>query len=194
MLVALALPAGAEPELDATAETEFLTGQLIVASPKMGDPRFTETVILMIKHDADGAMGLVVNRVIGAGPLGELLAGFGIDGAGAEGDISIHYGGPVQPNLGFVLHSTDYSDAATVEVNDHVALTTELNVLEAISHGNGPTHSLFALGYAGWAAGQLEGELRKDAWYVAPADKTIIFDDAMETKWKRAVALRAIDL
>ena len=194
LAAALVLPAGAEPRPYTSVENDYLTGQLLVASPDMGDPRFIETVIFMIKHDAHGAMGLVVNQVLGAGPIGDLLKGFGLDGVDAAGDISIHYGGPVQPYLGFVLHSTDYADDATVEVNNRIALTTELEILEAISNGKGPTRSLFALGYAGWGPGQLEGELREDAWYVAPADETIIFDDEMDTKWTRAVALSAIDL
>lgn len=186
--------AGAEPPADVGPQGEYLTGQLLVASPDMGDPRFTETVIFMIKHDAHGAMGLVVNRVLGTGPIADLLKGLGIESPEAQGEISIHYGGPVQPYLGFVLHSTDYSDETTVKVNDRIALTTELSILEAISNGEGPSHSLFALGYAGWGPGQLEGELAQDAWYVAPADEQIIFDEDMESKWTRAIALSAIDL
>lgn len=194
LAVGPAWPAGAEAELDPAADDRYLTGQLLVASPDMGDPRFAETVIFMVKHDANGAMGLVVNRVMGSGPLAHLLKGFGIDDVEANGEISIHYGGPVQPFLGFVLHSADYTGDATVPVNDHIALTAAVDILKAISEGAGPAHSLFALGYAGWGPGQLEGELAEDAWYIAPPDETIIFDEDMETKWQRAMAISAIEL
>ncbi len=187
-------PMSADPAPDTAVESEYLTGQLLVAAPDMPDPRFAETVIFIVKHDVHGAMGLVVNRVLGAGPIADVLQGFGLDGEGVSGEIRVHYGGPVQPNSGFVLHSTDYMKQATKVVNDLVALTTELDILRAISNGEGPRESLFALGYAGWGPGQLESELGRDSWYVAPADETIIFDDDLKTKWARAMAISGIEI
>lgn len=194
VVAASAATMAARPGPDAQAKSEYLTGQLLVAAPDMPDPRFAETVIFIVKHDSNGAMGLVVNRLLADGPIADLLEGFGLDSKGASGDIRVHYGGPVQPNFGFVLHSTDYAQEATHVVNDFAALTTELDILHAISVGEGPRKSLFALGYAGWAAGQLESELDQASWYVAPADETILFDDELESKWDRVIAISGIEL
>jgi putative transcriptional regulator len=193
-VAALGSPMSAGPTPDTAVETEYLTGQLLVAAPDMSDPRFAETVIFIVKHDVHGAMGLVVNRVLGAGPIADVLHGFGLDGEGISGEIRVHYGGPVQPNFAFVLHSTDYVKQATRVVNDVAALTTEMDILRAISNGEGPRRSLFALGYAGWGPGQLESELSRDSWYVAPADEMIIFDDDLATKWARAIAISGIEI
>ncbi len=171
-----------------------LTGKLLVASASMGDPRFKGTVIYIVRHDTKGAMGLIINRVIGKLPLTKLLAGFGREPEGISGEIDIHYGGPVDRRLGFVLHSPDYVQKDTTVVNGEVALTRDLDILLAISAGTGPKQSLFAFGYAGWAPRQLEGEIARKDWVTVPADAKFIFDDKLETKWRRAMDRHGVDL
>ncbi len=172
----------------------YLTGQLLVAAEDMPDPRFAETVIYLVRHDENGAFGLVINRVLGEGDVAEMLEGFGIDPGDAKGRIPIYYGGPVQSRHGFILHTADYARETTEAVDDKVALTVDIEALRDISRGRGPRHSLFAFGYAGWAAGQLEQELARHDWYVVPADEDLLFDEDLDTKWERALARRGIDL
>ncbi len=164
----------------------YLAGQLLVASPRIGDPRFARTVIYMVSHDKDGALGLVVNKSYGSGPMEKFMKGFNIDPGQLKGDIRLHYGGPVEPAAGFVLHTADYRGPSTRVVNATMALTTEMSVLKAIAEGHGPRHSLFALGYSGWGPGQLEGEIARGDWFSAPPDENLIFDDDLKTKWDRA--------
>ena len=171
-----------------------LTGKLLVATASMGDPRFKRTVIYIVRHDTKGAMGLIINRVIGKLPLAKLLAGFGKEPEGISGEIDIHYGGPVQGRMGFVLHSPDYVQKDTTVVNGEVALTRDLDILRAISAGNGPTRSLFAFGYAGWAPRQLEGEIARKDWVTVPGDAKFVFDGKLETKWRRAMDRHGVDL
>jgi len=154
-----------------------LSGQLLVASPEMSDPRFAHTVIYIVSHDGEGAMGLVVNRTFGHGSLKSLLKGFGIQPVKTDGTVALHYGGPVERGRGFVLHSIDYSGSSTRPVAGDIALSTGLDILKAVAGGSGPRRSLFLLGYAGWGAGQLEGELARNDWLIAPADDGLIFSD-----------------
>ena len=166
--------------------TSFLVGKLLVAAPKMDDPRFAKTVIYMVKHNPSGAFGLIINRAFGAGSMKEFLKGFDIDASAVEGDIRLHYGGPVSPAVGFVLHTADFNGPDTQVVNGKMALTTEKSVLKAIAEGQGPRRRLFAFGYAGWGAGQLEGEIARGDWFNVPADEQLIFDEDLKTKWSRA--------
>jgi|TARA_Y100000294_G_scaffold122855_3_gene114248 putative transcriptional regulator len=166
--------------------SSYFAGQLLVASPRIGDPRFARTVIYMISHDKDGALGLVVNKAYGSGPMEKFLKGFNIDPGQLKGDIRLHYGGPVEPGAGFVLHTADYRGPSTRVVNATMALSTEMSVFKAIVEGHGPRHSLFALGYSGWGPGQLENEIARGDWLSAPADENLIFDDDLKTKWDRA--------
>jgi putative transcriptional regulator len=169
------------------APGRFLTGQLLVATPRMGDPRFARTVIYIVDHDAEGAMGLVINRSYGEGPWNALLDGFGVDHQDVSGSVRLHYGGPVDAGRGFVLHTTDYSGVSTRVVDDDVAFSTGLDVLKAVAEGKGPRRSLFVLGYAGWGAGQLEGELARDDWLTAPAEESLIFGDDLDAVWEKAL-------
>ncbi len=187
------LTMGAKPPPGAPPQSGYLAGQLLVAAPAMRDPRFVRTVIFMVSHDAGGAMGLVVNRSLGIVPLMSLLKGLGKEEE-VPGDIRVHYGGPVQPKFGFVLHTAECVRDGTLVVNGRVALTRNLDILRAIAAGKGPRASLFTFGYAGWGPGQLENELKAKAWVTAPADEKIIFDDKLETKWKRAMDRRGIEL
>jgi putative transcriptional regulator len=182
----------------ATPGITSLQGQFLVATPAMRDPRFDHTVILMLRHDRDGAFGIVINRPAGERPLSELLAAIGDKGAQVPGNLSgsmrVFGGGPVEPQIGFVIHSTDYRIAETLDVDSRVAMTSNAQVLRDIADGKGPKKSLVAFGYAGWAPGQLESELGRNAWYVAPADENLIFDDDRDKLWDHAVARRAQDL
>jgi putative transcriptional regulator len=171
-----------------------LAGQLLVATNELRDPRFVRTVVFMVRHDAGGAMGLVVNRPVGEVPLADLLKRLGIEGRGVGGEIRLHYGGPVEPNLGFVLHTTDYTTEGTQVLQGGIALTSQTEVLRAIGAGTGPRRSLFTLGYAGWAPGQLEAEIAAGAWITVPADAGLVFDERSDKKWERAMARRTIEL
>lgn len=171
----------------------YLTGQLLVAMPQMRDPRFTRTVIYMCAHTADGAMGLVVNRLVGSITFPDLLAQLGIDHQGRGEEIHVHFGGPVESGRGFVLHSSDYVENGTLVVSDNVALTASIDILKDIARGGGPRKSLLALGYAGWGAGQLDSEIQSNGWLMVPSDEHLIFDNNLDEKWERAIRKLGID-
>ena len=171
----------------------FITGQLLVAMPSMRDPRFTRTVIYMCAHNADGAMGLVVNRLVGSITFPDLLEQLGIEGRTPGNEIKIHFGGPVESGRGFVLHSADYVQNNTMLVSDNVALTATIDILRDLAAGGGPKRSILALGYAGWGAGQLDAEIQANGWLSAPADDAIVFDADLEQKWERAIGKLGID-
>jgi putative transcriptional regulator len=176
------------------AQPASLAGRFLVATDELQDPRFVRTVVYMIHHDAGGAMGLVVNRPMGEASLSDLLERIGLEGKGVSGEILVHYGGPVESGRGFILHTADYKLESTRVVEDGIAVTTQPEIFRAIGAGKGPRRCLFALGYAGWAPGQLEAEIRKGAWEIVPADEALIFDDDYQKKWERAMARRTINL
>lgn len=172
-----------------------LAGQFLVATPELEDPNFDHTVVYLISHDASGAMGLVINRVVARGPLDELLEDLGVEVEAADSkEVRVHYGGPVDPSRAFVLHSSDYRNDDTVQLAEGIAVTGSLDVLEDIAAGEGPKQSLLAVGYAGWAPDQLEQEVAAGAWVTVPADEALLFDDRVDTKWQRAMQRRGVDL
>ena len=181
-------------ETHSAEQSDNLTGQLLVATPEMRDPRFVETVIYIVKHSGEGAFGLVINRPLAKGPVEDLLKGFGIDSSGAKGEIIIHYGGPVSPRAGFVLHSDDVLLEESAKVANGIAMTSDPKLIEAMAQGKGPRQSLFVLGYAGWAPGQLEGELLAGSWFVVSGDKALIFGQDADRKWRQAMDKRKIPL
>jgi putative transcriptional regulator len=181
------------PDTDPT-QGRFLAGQLLVASPSMSDPRFRETVIVMVRHGRDGAMGLVINRPVGEQPLTTLLQAFGDDGAGTSGSVPVYVGGPVQKELAFVLHSRDYRRAGTIDVTGEVAMTGNRVIVRDIAAKTGPKQFMLVFGYAGWGAGQLEGELARNHWYTAPLDQALVFEAPREKVWELAVERRTRDL
>lgn len=183
-----------DPDDEAEAEAEgYLSGQLLVAMPAMSDPRFSRTVIYLCAHNAEGAMGIVLNRVIGSLSFPDLLQQLEIDASGADDDRRIHFGGPVETGRGFVLHSTDKLEASSVLVDDHIALTSTVDILKSMVGGEGPTQAILALGYAGWGPGQLDDELQANAWLHVPADIDLVFDEDIDSKWERAMAKLGID-
>jgi putative transcriptional regulator len=175
-------------------EIASLSGQLLIASPNIGDPRFAHTVILMVKHDKDGAFGIAINRPVGEKSIASLLEAPGEDVSDIEGTLQVFAGGPVQPELGFVLHSAEYHREETIEVDGRVAMTASRQILRDIGHRRGPQKSLFALGYAGWGPGQLEDELARHDWFTAPEEPKLIFDDDRANLWEDAMARRTCDL
>ena len=191
----LVRPAGTASQNGATPPAPAgLAGQLLVAAEEMNDPRFVRTVILMIRHDATGAMGLVVNRPIGDVPIAKLIEGVGLDGAGVRGDIRLHYGGPVERRQVLTIHTTDYAIEGSLRVTGDTAITGNPEILRAMGRGKGPRRHLVVLGYAGWAPGQLEGEMKAGGWIAVPADAAIVFDDKYDTKWERAMARRRVNI
>ncbi len=182
------LPGRADDKTPASSRnTLFLTGQLLVATPNIADPRFAKSLIYMFTHRTDGASGFIVNKALGDRSLAEFLKHFNIDIGDAEGTIQFHYGGPVEFGSGFVLHTSDYHEPKTRVIDERMSLTTGVHVLKAIAEGKGPRRSLVALGYSGWSEGQLEAEIARGDWLSAPADEKLIFDDDIDTKWKRAL-------
>jgi putative transcriptional regulator len=174
---------------------DSLAGQLLVAMPQMSDPRFTRSVIYLCAHSGDaGAMGLVINKLMGSLTMGELFAQLEIEPSRAAGKHPVHFGGPVDAGRGFVLHTADYREEATLHVDGDIAVTATLEVLRAIGEGRGPRQSLFALGYAGWAPGQLDAEIQANGWLSVAADSDIIFSSDYDAKWSRALAKLGIDL
>jgi putative transcriptional regulator len=171
----------------------FMTGQLLVAMPQMRDARFTRTVIYLCAHTSDGAMGLVINRLVGSLTFPDLLTQLNIDPQGGGDHIRIRSGGPVETGRGFVLHSADYLEDATLKVGDTVGLTATIDILRDIAAGAGPRHSLLALGYAGWGPGQLDAEMQANSWLCVPADEQLIFDDELNDKWERSLGKIGVD-
>lgn len=180
-------------EVDVTAESS-LTGQLLVAMPQMADSRFTRTVIYLCAHSEEGAMGLVINRLIDSLTFPSLLEQLGMEPEDATADMPIHFGGPVEASRGFVLHSAEYLQDSTLVIDDEIALTATIDVLRAIASGGGPKRRVLALGYAGWAPGQLDSEIQANGWMLVPPDPELVFGDDNEAKWQRALAKIGIDL
>jgi putative transcriptional regulator len=191
-LIALLIVLGTAPPEH--SDTTSLAGQLLIAAPRIGDPRFAHTVILMVRHDKEGAFGIVINRPVGERSIAALLQATGHDDPAVAGIVRVFAGGPVQPELGFVVHSAEYQRAETVDVDGRVAITASRQVLLDIGHSQGPAKSLFALGYAGWGPGQLEGELAQHNWFTAPEEPKLVFDDDRDSLWEDAMARRTREL
>ncbi|MCH7559260.1 MAG: YqgE/AlgH family protein [Planctomycetes bacterium] len=172
----------------------YFEGQLLAAMPQMTDRRFAQSVIYLCAHSADGAMGLVVNKLIDGITFPDLLQQLNIETTSPDEKIRVHFGGPVESGRGFVLHSDDYVQESTLVIRDGVALTATVEVLRDIAEGNGPTRSLLALGYAGWAPGQLDSEIKANGWLNVTADENLIFGGKLDNKWSKAIAKLGIDL
>lgn len=182
--------AGGQP----ATEGGSLKGRLLVAAEGLHDPRFARTVVLMVRHNAKGAFGLIVNRPAGDMLVADILKRHDEDIKGMSPKIAVYYGGPVRLDRGFVIHSPDYRDRKTITVNKRASVTSSSDVLESIAKGKGPKSRVFMLGHAGWAPRQLEGELLRKSWVVVPFDANIVFDKQSEKKWRRALDSRGEDL
>ncbi len=172
----------------------YLTGQLLIAMPGMRDYRFARTVIYLCAHNRDGAMGLVVNRLVGAITFPDLLNQLGIETGTITEEIRVHFGGPVESGRGFVLHTGEYSQEGTLRVDNHIGLTATIDILRDMAVGSGPRRRLLALGYAGWGPGQLDSEIQANGWLHVAADEKLVFDSDLDSKWERAIAKLGVDL
>jgi putative transcriptional regulator len=190
LMLVFALPARAQE-----APAASLKGKFLVADPSMPDSRFAGTVIFMIAHSGQGALGIVVNRPGARRPVADVMRAFGLtprDGDGPE--IDLHWGGPVEGNHVLLLHSEEYKVASTVAVAPGVSLSMPKEALDDIAAGRGPQRVLLAVGYSGWAPGQLERELEMKSWSVIGAGADLLFGGDAARKWERAWKLRTQDL
>src|SRR5579862_8331106 len=160
--------AASAPLPDGAPAAASLQGQLLIAAPQIGDPRFFHAVILIVRHDKSGALGIMINRPFEERTLAGLLAAIGKPDATVEGKIRVYAGGPVELGAGFFLHSTDYHQADTIAIDGRIAMSSAPDLLRDLGHHKGPAKVLFAIGYAGWAPDQLEGELARKDWFTAP--------------------------
>lgn len=171
----------------------WFTGQLLLALPGIGDPRFEHSVIAMISHDEDGAMGIGISDPIGGMTVGAVLDQLDIAHDGDPLDAPVFLGGPVEQTRGFVLHSSDWGGEGAVEVAGRWTVSSSHDILRAIGEGRGPSRWLVALGYAGWAGGQLEDEMVRHGWHVTPGSDALLFDTPPEQRWQAAFAEAGID-
>jgi putative transcriptional regulator len=179
---------------DNSTDSAYLEGQLLIAMPAMTDPRFERAVIYVCAHSEEGAMGLVVNKLFDEIDFDELLTQLEITPGDSSPQLSVHFGGPVESQRGFVLHTSEYVGKGTVVVDDQVALTATLDILKELANGAGPKSTMLALGYAGWGPGQLEDEFSENAWLHAPFDEALVFDGDIDTKWQRALHSIGVNL
>ena len=181
-LLKAALPANP----DEAPAPRSLAGRLLVAAPSMGDPHFEHTVILIVRHGPGGAVGIIINKPIGKTSIADLFETLGQKGEDVPGDVRVFSGGPVQPEVGLVVHSPDYRRPETVAINDRLSMTSSLDILRDIAAKKGPAKILVAFGYAGWGPDQLEREIEIQAWGVAEADPQLIFDEDRDKVWDQA--------
>ena len=182
-------------------KSPYLDGQLLIAMPSIGDSRFERTVIYMCAHSEQGAMGLIVNRVTPMMRFGDLVGQLDIlpqDDASEPPphvmDMPVLYGGPVEQSRGFVLHSSDYFIAdSSLPVAGNIVLTATVDILRAMAQGRGPERAIIALGYAGWAPGQLENEIQHNGWLTCAADEHILFDLGFDERYTAALQKLKID-
>ena len=180
----------------------YLDGQMLIAMPAMNDERFARTVIYVCAHSSEGAMGIVVNQRAQNIKFPDLLVQLEVIPAAerielptrAE-DVKVLKGGPVETGRGFVLHSADFFiENSTLPIDEGICLTATLDILKAIARGNGPASAVLALGYAGWAPGQLEEEIQQNGWLNCDADPELIFGSDIEGKYQRALGKLGVDL
>ncbi len=172
----------------------YLEGQLLLAMPSMSDPRFERSVVYLCAHSGEGAMGIIINQRATNITVPKLLEQLDITTASTREEairvnaMAVHLGGPVETSRGFVLHTPDYfAKNSTLHINDNIHLTATIDILRAIAMGHGPEHAILALGYAGWAPGQLEHEILLNGWLNCPADPKLVFDVDLNSKYRRAL-------
>ena len=186
---------------DAAPSRGYLDGQMLIAMPMMSDERFARTLVYLCAHSSEGAMGIVVNQPAQNVKFPDLLVQLEVIPAaeriqlpGSAGEVKVLKGGPVETGRGFVLHSADFFiENSTLPIDEGICLTATLDILKAIARGKGPSNAILALGYAGWAPGQLEQEIQQNGWLNCPADSELIFGIDVEHKYERALAKLGID-
>ncbi|MCC6886983.1 MAG: YqgE/AlgH family protein [Hyphomicrobiales bacterium] len=187
---------------DPAARRGYLDGQMLIAMPSMGDERFARSVIYVCAHSSDGAMGIVVNQPAASITFADLLVKLGVIPASdlirlpsSAGSVKVLKGGPVETERGFVLHSSDFFiENSTLPIDDGICLTATLDILKAIARGKGPASAVLALGYAGWAPGQLENEIHQNGWLHCTADADLVFGGDNEGKYRKALKKIGIDI
>ena len=175
-----------------------LTGHFLIAMPSLNDGFFNQSVTYICEHNESGSFGIIINQESEI-TLGQVIEEMKIDADGngndnRHKDQAIFIGGPVDQGRGFILHRPKGEWLSSLKINDHIALTSSKDILQAIASNNGPEENIVALGYAGWAAGQLEKELASNTWLSCPADEQIIFNTPVAGRWKAAAKLIGIDL
>lgn len=173
-------------------QATFLTGQFLLAMPGIGDARFDHSVIAMCSHDEQGALGIGIGATVNGLGLHEVLEQLEI-APGVAPDAPVHFGGPVEPRRGFVLHTADWGGQDTLDVAGRWRLSGTLDVLRAIAAGTGPARWLVALGYAGWGPGQLESELTRHGWLNVEDHTDMLFDTLVDERWTRGFVAAGVD-
>jgi putative transcriptional regulator len=191
LLLGAAAPTATEPQ--PAPGHPSLADQLLIAPPSMRDPRFDHAVILVVRHDRSGALGIIINMPAGERPLAEMMAAIGEAGT-PPGTLTVYAGGPVQPELALVVHTAEYHLQGTLDIDGRIAMTMDAQILRDIAARKGPQKMLFAFGYAGWGGGQLENEMDHNVWFTAPEDPQLVFDAARDKVWDLAMARRTKDL
>ena len=196
MFAALLLPStlsgGAQPNSDVNQARPSLAGQLLIAAPDIPDARLRQAVVVVMRHGPEGGYGIVLNRPTGDQPMADLFAYLGHSNENITGNVPISSGGPVQPELFFILHSTDYRQAETVDLTGDLATTATLKILHDIAAKAGPKKFLIAFGYVGWLPGQLELQMSMKGWFTAPLDPKLVFDADRDRLWELAIAARPL--
>jgi putative transcriptional regulator len=178
------------------SDSGYLTNQLLIAMPTMGDPNFSQTVALICDHSAQGALGIILNKPLPM-RMSEIFEQLEIEIEIEEGPLIERHvlrGGPMQTDRGFVVHPACGEWDSTLKVSDSIHVTTSRDILAAMARGKGPEEAVVALGYAGWDGGQLEDEIRANAWLCAPVEAGIIFDLPFESRWHAAARLLGVEL
>ena len=170
-----------------------LKGHFLMAMPGMADPNFQQSVTCISEHTSDGALGIMVNRIFDGLSAQHIFEELEIESNEAAGKIPVHFGGPVHGNELFVLHGAPFEGDAILRIDEGLALNNSRQVLEAIAMGTGPSQFIIALGCAGWGAGQLEWEIKENAWLSMPCVSDIIFEMPVEERWKSAINRLGID-
>lgn len=174
-------------------QQDFLTGKFLVAMPGMDDPRFEDTILYICGHDASGAMGLIVNKLVESISFKGLMEQLEIEVANKIPHIPVYFGGPIEMGRGFVLHSNDYVHDSSVSITDDVILTATVDILKDMAMQRGPKYSILALGYSGWSPGQLENEIKRNGWLEINGDVDILFKTEIEVKRSKALTKLGID-
>ena len=194
IVAAICLPAtllhAARPAQTDIPNRSWLNGQLLIASPQLRQAAFYRSVILMVRHNRDGAFGVVINRPAGKRFIARMLKGFGAEANGINKTVPVFSGGPIERDVALVIHSIDYRRADTLDIDGRVGLSAAADVLADIAAGKGPNKSLIAFGYVGWEASQLEDELAHGTWMTVPEDPALVFDDDRSKVWADALALQ----
>ena len=185
---------GMLPGQPVKAADKYQQGQLLVANPKMVDPRFARTVIFVCRHDSTGAFGLVLNRPVDNLSVQKFLDSIGIDLTKIKGSFQIRIGGPVELQSAYLMHNEEFGKDKHICKGHGVAVTSNIEMLKSLTEDAGPKRAVLFIGYAGWGAGQLEGELDRDSWSIVPGNQETLFDPDADSLWWRSMEKRGLDL